>query len=40
MKVGKSAFFSAVEEYQAGKLLKVRAPWNFERAAAAPKAEL
>jgi redox-sensitive bicupin YhaK (pirin superfamily) len=31
---------TAVEEYQAGTLLKVRAPWDFERAAAAPKAEL
>jgi redox-sensitive bicupin YhaK (pirin superfamily) len=31
---------TAVEEYNAGTLLKVRAPWDFERAAAAPKREL
>ena len=31
---------TAVEEYGAGTLLKVRAPWDFERAAAAPKKEL
>ncbi len=31
---------TAIEEYQSGRLLKVRAPWDFERASAAPKVDL